>query len=314
MIFEHLPGPSSHVLAHVSDTMFQYPSNRQKNCNSQDFDDDLCQGGNGKKFMHRTMSDLTIYDYGISEDISDSNTIDELKGSNSTSSIVNLIPSNAEYTFSNNWGNNRLQNSSSKCYSCSSMPVNTKNKMALHKSKMFSLGLGRVNKKYHNIYGQSLQVGHGFPAKTPIIADPSAEMIEKSDKSFNNLENLIQRLKKDSDLLSLSLHCKDDATTSSTSNEKSANSSFSDGNILGKEISRVSEDINTQKKEFIEMESSILNDFTDIKSSISQLLEERKEIQQQHRIWLQSMREKINQTKENAKDTNILTLNSFSSK
>ena len=49
------------------------------------------------------------------------------------------------------------------------------------------------------------------------------------------------------------------------------------------------------------METNIISDLTSIKSSIEKIIEERKEIQKQHRIWLTNMKKKICQTKERTK-------------
>lgn len=46
------------------------------------------------------------------------------------------------------------------------------------------------------------------------------------------------------------------------------------------------------------METSLISELTDIKTSINKILEDRNALQSQHRIWLQNMKKKIFQTKE----------------
>ena len=62
-------------------------------------------------------------------------------------------------------------------------------------------------------------------------------------------------------------------------------------------LSQVEYDFDSTKNEYIEMETSLISELTDIKTSINKILEDRNALQSQHRIWLQNMKKKIFQTK-----------------
>lgn len=69
-----------------------------------------------------------------------------------------------------------------------------------------------------------------------------------------------------------------------------------------------SSSFNEREKEFDELESDILKDVNEVSKSIDKVLEERKEIQLQHRKWLEDRKKKIWETKKNTKiikDSNL---------
>lgn len=203
-------------------------------------------------------------------------------------------------------------------------PSNTKNKMPLQRTRQMSIGntINRNNFQKVSIYGKKIHIGLGFPTKVPVIKNTESEIIEKSEKTFKTLENLIQKLKDESKTLNLK-------QTLTESEEKSINSQssfndiknsqyindknleYKDNNlckskkdnfiITAQDITLVTNEMDSTKQKFIRMEEDILDDFSNINSSIDKLLEDRKEMQKQHRIWLENMKKQINKTKLNTR-------------
>ena len=159
-----------------------------------------------------------------------------------------------------------------------------------------------------------MHVGLGFPSKMPIVVNKNSEIIEKSEESFNNLEDFIQKIKSDGNSLDSKTIEGNKKVDKNKSNKINMNlpSNISEKErsaIKDNDIHRVSDEICTTNQKFVEMETCILNEFTDIKTSISKIIEDRKEIQNQHRIWLQNMKKKIYITKEETKRIEISPLN-----
>lgn len=272
--------------------------------------------------IHYAMSSPSVFDSNTVLTDSDTDTEDD-KTTNITNNKAKAISSDPLLSlsgghwkttplFSKDEKNIDLHTAVQKRYSSLSMPANMTNKMTLCKTRHMPFGGGKVNKNNMqkiNIYGQKIHVGLGFPTKAPIINSSKSKIIEMSDKSFNNLENLIQKIKDENNNTNLTPHTeveKNDENTNKNLNEKEKiepknnNLSTSENEkpiITGQDISRVTTEMDSTKKQFIEMETNILSEFSNIKSSINQLLEDRKEIQKQHRIWLENMKKKIYQTK-----------------
>lgn len=283
------------------------------------------------KVLYRAMSNPFVYDPGLNSASTESDTEPTIdNSSNSNNATARTISSDPRLSLSNGqWKTAPLFDSSDqtvdihtavqKRYSALCMPVNMTNKMSIQKSRELTMGSGKVNRKHLqkiNLYGQKIRVGLGFPTKAPVINNKESKMIEMSDKSFNNLENLIQKIKDENNNLVTSSPNNEDKGEGNSSSKSNSDEEYDDISknnnismdhkenwaITGQDISRVTKEIYSTKKHFIEMESSILSDFTNIKTSINQILEDRKEIQKQHRIWLENMKKKIYKTKEETKN------------
>lgn len=215
----------------------------------------------------RTISDRTVCDHNLSDDELD------ILDKNSIKGLTKSISSDPRLPYSEHWKahfhNHKLINS---------MPNKMSNKMSLQRTRQITLGgpkINRQNFKNIEINGQKIQAGVGFPTKMPIIIDKKSEIIRKTETSFDELENIINRIKS-----------KDNTTTKDSppkNDEKPLNNSNSR---------------ETGIETFEKMEISILNEISTIKTSINKLLEDRKEIQMQHRMWIKDMKKKIYQAKQ----------------
>lgn len=260
------------------------------------------------KFMHRAISNPAIYESEMNSDFTNSDTDEDYKDSRSKFQNIKVASSDPNYCIKKQWDKmqfsdtdeqySNMSNSIYKRFSSASIPINVKNKLSLQKYRQLScyFNKGRFSNNQlqkANFYEKKICVGLGFPSKKPIFTDNS-DLIKKSDKKYDNLENIIQQLKNEDKSLSV-IFSSNDSQNEAKDNEENCP-------ITKNDISHINNDINSTKKYFIEMESDIISDLTDIKSSISKILEERKEIQKQHRIWLSNMKKKIYQTKEKTKN------------
>ena len=271
------------------------------------------------KTMHHKLQTRTRHNTTMNINFSDGDIDFEYeKSSNSNSNIISSDPRQPlSGKFKKAPGSDDLSTVSYKKYSSLKItPTNTKNKIPLQRTRHMTIG-GSINTNNFqkvSIYGKKVHVGLGFPTKMPTINNKESEIIEMSDKSFDSLENLIQKLKDES-------HIINSMQQSNTLNNLNAKPLLKDDNSVDTEfelsqnnlnvqknpvityhdISLVTNEINTTKKKFIEMEANLLNDFTSINSSIDKILEDRKEMQKQHRLWLECMKKQIFKTKEETK-------------
>ena len=289
------------------------------------------QNKTANQILSRVMSNPLVYDNYLSSISTESDTEqNENMSSNCVNSNAKTISSDPRLNLSNGqWKTAPLFDCSDqtvdlhtavqKRYSALCMPVNMTNKMPIQKTRQMSIGNGKINKNCLNkinIYGQKIHVGLGFPTKAPVIKNKKSKMIEMSEKSFNNLEDLIKKIKNENSALIVLLPNEEDNNEENASshddNDKGSDDFLKNNNIncldkedrviTGQDISRVTKEIDSTKKHFIEMETNILSDFTNIKTSIDKILEDRKEIQKQHRIWLETMKKKICKTKADTKN------------
>lgn len=286
----------------------------------EDHDDFLSKKSN--TILYRALSNPLVYDNSIKSTSTESDTeqlIDESSNSvknynnkaKSISSDPNLSLSNGQWKTAPLFDSSQtvdLHTAVQKRYSALCIPVNMTNKMSIQKGHQMSIGSGKVNKHYLqkiNVNGKQIRVGLGFPTKAPVI-NKNSKMIETSERTFNNLEDMIQRIKDENNILLNESFSNDEEKKTSNNDEEyddiSKNNNFSNNiEITGQDISRLTDEISSTKKHFIEMETSILSDFNSIKTSINQIIEDRKEIQKQHKIWLENMKKKIYHTKEETK-------------
>lgn len=265
----------------------------------------------------RTTSSPSIYNYSLRHSydnakkgnesplFSKTNSINENEGN-----IYFQFPTqNTKEYFYNceNQPNNNISNTYCKRGSHSTIPINIKNKISLTKAHQMCIGFkkNKNNWKKIDVNGKKVCVGLGFPVKTPIICSSTSDLIKNSDKKYNDLENFIEKLKAESKISKNCIKNKIiDENKDSNKNNSSEKEKFKNDYI------RVESEYNSANENLINMESIIINELTDINTSINQLIEERKEIQKQHRIWLQYMKKKSNLI---AKQTNFKKVNrSFS--
>ncbi|KAK8839509.1 hypothetical protein M9Y10_031868 [Tritrichomonas musculus] len=276
--------------------------------------------------MRRAMSNPEVYKPYFNTDQSEnekeietekisSYVVDENKAIRSDPSVV-LFDQLKKKSNSESLQSDNFLAISHKRYFSTSVPINMSNKMPLGKNRQVPLG-GKINKTNLQkiyLYGKKVHVGLGFPSKMPIVVNKNSEIIEKSEESFNNLEDFIQKIKSDGNSLDSKTIEGNKKVDKNKSNKINMNlpSNISEKErsaIKDNDIHRVSDEICTTNQKFVEMETCILNEFTDIKTSISKIIEDRKEIQNQHRIWLQNMKKKIYITKEETKRIEISPLN-----
>lgn len=133
----------------------------------------------------------------------------------------------------------------------------------------------------------------------------SSEIIKNPDKYFDNLELIIQNIKSNKDSFKSSLISQEELHLLKTNNN---NFNFAEKEKYDADkdaLSQVEYDFDSTKNEYIEMETSLISELTDIKTSINKILEDRNALQSQHRIWLQNMKKKIFQTKEKTRKIEI---------
>ncbi|OHT05290.1 hypothetical protein TRFO_26979 [Tritrichomonas foetus] len=200
-----------------------------------------------------------------------------------SSPSVNLVQSNSieHFNAEKNDGNN-----DNISYLKSVAPTSKSNKLSLNSAKKL-MHRNFINSKFDRM--------------------PNDFQSDPNDPQFkiNKIEHKIQNMKRldpsYSDDIKL-YHKIIDESISSQNDKKNHSDSDNDINNCVSACSHYDID-DSNRKECFERENKILEDFEDIKKSISQLLADRSEFQSQHRQWMADRKKKIFQIK---KETNLM--------
>ena len=173
------------------------------------------------------------------------------------------------------------------------------NKMPVTRTREMAIGGRRINNRHTakiNINGKKVHVGIGFPTNAPVIETEGSKILKDTEKSYERFEAIIQKLKTANSTYSSTLENRVKEKTDEKSEPKDQNELLTEN-----DLTKLSNEIGTTRNKFMEMEKTILDDVNNIRSSIEKLMQDRKELQQKHKVWLEDRKKKIFQAKAESK-------------